>query len=136
MITPKRVWRVTFTEASVSHCQISNVKKQAECHSELMYALFVWMGLKTNANTLLKSRFNVWKQVPGSTDSRLKNGWNRRAAHQEYRVRKTNTALSTNLGFHVACGLDVRALSLLPAMLNHRAALEEADGRAAEREHH
>ncbi len=45
------------------------------------------------------------------TGRRESNGWNHRAADQEYQVRNMNTVLSTNWDFHVSCGLDMHALS-------------------------
>lgn len=42
---------------------------------------------------------------------RESNGWNHRAADQEYQVRNMNTALSTNWDFHVSCGPNMHALS-------------------------
>lgn len=45
-----------------------------------------------------------------------------------------NTALSTNWDFRVSCGPDMHALSPRAATLNHRATLEKADRKSAERE--
>lgn len=85
-----------------------SVKQNCRGAGEAKYPLFLFAGIWGNINIccVSQSLTCVSRSVKvrrGQADMES-NGWNHRAADQEYRVRNTNTTLCTNWDFHVSCG--------------------------------